>query len=54
MANKDIIGLLGKGLRVIEAFRTERPRRSITDVAEATSLDRATTRRCLLTLHDLG
>lgn len=55
MANKtDIIGSLGKGLRVIEAFRADHPRMSISEVAEATGLDRATARRCLLTLHDLG
>ena len=56
MANKnpDIIASFGKGLRVIEAFSAESPRLSITDVAEVTGLDRATTRRCLLTLHDLG
>lgn len=55
MVNKtDIIASLGKGLRVLESFGAERPRQSITDVAEATGLDRATARRCLLTLHDLG
>lgn len=55
MANKtDIIGSLGKGLQVIEAFGADQPRLSISDVAAATGLDRATARRCLLTLHDLG
>lgn len=55
MTNKsDIIGSLAKGLQVIEAFRAEQPRMSISDVAAATGLDRATARRCLLTLHDLG
>lgn len=55
MANRtDIIGSLGKGLQVIEAFGAGQPRMSITEVADATGLDRATARRCLLTLHDLG
>lgn len=55
MANRtDIIGSLAKGLQVIEAFGAEQPRMSISDVADATGLDRATTRRCLLTLHELG
>lgn len=55
MANRtDIIGSLGKGLLVIEAFGAERPRMAISEVAEATGLDRATARRCLLTLHELG
>lgn len=55
MVNKtDFIASLAKGLSVIEAFRAERSRLSISDVAEATRLDRATARRCLLTLHELG
>ncbi len=54
MADKDIIGSLAKGLRVIEAFRAEHPRMSISDISDATGLDRATARRCLLTLHHLG
>lgn len=56
MSNKptDIIASLSKGLRVLECFGAETPRLSITDVATATSLDRATARRCLLTLHHDG
>lgn len=55
MANgTDFIASLGKGLSVIEAFRAERPRLSISEVAGMTGLDRATARRCLLTLHELG
>ncbi|MDA7963497.1 IclR family transcriptional regulator [Ruegeria sp.] len=56
MVNKstDFVGSLAKGLRVIEAFQADRPRLSITDVARETGLDRATARRCLLTLVDLG
>jgi len=55
MANKtDIIASMLKGLSVIEAFRAERPRLSIAEVSEITGLDRATARRCLLTLHEGG
>ena len=45
---------MAKGLRVLEAFGADHPRRAIADVAQATGLDRATARRCLLTLHKLG
>lgn len=55
MANKtDIIASMLKGLSVIEAFRAEHPRLSIAEVSEITGLDRATARRCLLTLHEGG
>jgi IclR family pca regulon transcriptional regulator len=56
MVNKttDIIASLAKGLRVLECFGAETPRVSIAETAEATGLDRATARRCLLTLHDAG
>ena len=56
MLNKstDIIASFAKGLRVLECFSADSPRLSITDVAVKTSLDRATARRCLLTLHDSG
>lgn len=50
----DHIGSLAKGLRVLECFSADHPRLSITDVASATGLDRATARRCLLTLHHEG
>lgn len=50
----DIIASMLKGLRVIEVFGAERPRLSIAEVAELTGLDRATARRCLLTLHEGG
>ncbi|MBC8718654.1 IclR family transcriptional regulator C-terminal domain-containing protein [Ochrobactrum sp. Marseille-Q0166] len=51
---RDIMGGLAKGLKVIEAFSAERPRLSIAEAAEIAGLDRATTRRCLLTLSELG
>ena len=55
MLNKtDMIASLAKGLSVLECFGAERPRLAIAEVAEATGLDRATARRCLLTLHSLG
>ncbi|MBN9029590.1 MAG: helix-turn-helix domain-containing protein [Rhizobiales bacterium] len=48
------MGGLAKGLKVIEAFTAEHPRLSIADAAAITGLDRATARRCLLTLAELG
>lgn len=50
----DFMGGFAKGLAVIEAFSAEKSRLSISDAAEATGFDRATARRCLLTLADLG
>ena len=55
MANRtDIVASIGKGLRVLECFGNDTPRLAISDVAAATGFDRATARRCLLTLHELG
>ncbi|MBN9672144.1 IclR family transcriptional regulator domain-containing protein [Roseibium aggregatum] len=56
MLNKptDYIASLAKGLKVIECFGAETSRLSISDVARTTGLDRATARRCLLTLHHEG
>lgn len=48
--NKETIAGFAKGLRVIEAFDEGRPRLSIAEVASLTGLERATARRCLLTL----
>ena len=53
MRETDFIGGFAKGLKVIEAFGEAHPRLTIADVARITGLDRATARRCLLTLHDL-
>lgn len=50
----ETMGGLAKGLAVIETFTAERPRQSISEAATASGLDRATTRRCLLTLAQLG
>ncbi len=54
IGERDIMGGLAKGLAVIESFTAERPRQSITEAATAAGLDRATARRCLLTLSHLG
>lgn len=55
MLNKtDTIASFAKGLRVLECFGAEHPRRSVSEIAAATGLDRATARRCLLTLHAEG
>jgi IclR family pca regulon transcriptional regulator len=51
---RDTMGGLAKGLQVIETFTATRPRQSISEVSSATGLDRATARRCLLTLAYLG
>ncbi|MBT9382338.1 IclR family transcriptional regulator [Pseudooceanicola sp. CBS1P-1] len=50
----DFIASFAKGLQVLECFGAEAVRLSITQVSEATGLDRATARRCLLTLAELG
>ncbi|OLP62596.1 IclR family transcriptional regulator [Xaviernesmea oryzae] len=54
VSERDMMGGLAKGLKVIEAFSAERPRLSIAEAAEISGLDRATARRCLLTLAELG
>ncbi|MGV8834375.1 MAG: IclR family transcriptional regulator domain-containing protein [Devosia sp.] len=54
MRDGDIINGLVNGLAVIECFDEERASLSITDVANRTGLERATARRCLLTLTHLG
>jgi IclR family transcriptional regulator, pca regulon regulatory protein len=54
LKSTDTLGGLAKGLRVIEAFSVQRPRLAIADVSQSTGLDRATSRRCLLTLTSLG
>ncbi|TNB48555.1 helix-turn-helix domain-containing protein [Martelella lutilitoris] len=50
----DTIASFAKGLRVITCFGADTPRLSIAEVSAATGLDRATARRCLLTLHAEG
>lgn len=48
------MGGLAKGLAVIETFSVAHPRQTISEVSAASGLDRATARRCLLTLAHLG
>lgn len=45
---------LARGLAVLEAFSEDRPRMTLSEVATATGLTRATARRLVLTLHELG
>lgn len=54
ITERDIMSGLAKGLAVIETFTADHPRRSISSAAAASGLDRATTRRCLLTLAQRG
>jgi IclR family pca regulon transcriptional regulator len=51
---RDLVAGLEKGLAVIEAFDQERPRLTISQVAERTGLTRAAARRYLITLTHLG
>ncbi|GAA4403614.1 IclR family transcriptional regulator [Tsukamurella soli] len=50
----DYVQSLARGLAVIRAFGADAPRQTLTDVAKATDLSRATARRFLLTLTELG
>lgn len=52
--SSDYVQSLGRGLAVIRAFDGVNPRRTLTDVAKTTDLTRATARRFLLTLSELG
>jgi IclR family transcriptional regulator, pca regulon regulatory protein len=52
--DRNLVGGFMKGLRIIEAFGTDHPRLTISDVSRATDLDRATCRRLLLTLVSRG
>ncbi|MEM7717635.1 MAG: IclR family transcriptional regulator C-terminal domain-containing protein [Pseudomonadota bacterium] len=55
MSNRtDYIASLVKGLTVIECFSADNPRLSTTEVSVLTKLDRASARRCLLTLVEAG
>lgn len=54
ITERDIMGGLAKGLAAIETFTADHPRQSIAEVAAASGLDRATARRCLLTLAHQG
>lgn len=54
ISERDTMGGLAKGLAVIETFNAQRTRQSIAEVSAASGLDRATARRCLLTLAHIG
>lgn len=45
---------LAKGLAIIEMFRQTRSAVTVSSAAEATSISRASARRCLITLTELG
>jgi len=49
-ADRETIAGFAKGLRVIEVFDGDRQRLTITEVSRLAGLERATARRCLLTL----
>lgn len=50
----EYLEILARGLRVITAFSAERRQMTLSEVAVAVNLNRATTRRALLTLESLG
>jgi IclR family pca regulon transcriptional regulator len=54
MGETDFVSGFARGLKVIEAFGETHQRLSIADASKLTGLDRATTRRSLLTLAELG
>lgn len=54
IADRDMMGGLAKGLSIIETFTADRPRQTLSQAAAAAGLDRATARRCLLTLAHAG
>lgn len=54
MAATEGMAGLAKGLAVLEAFGAAHAKLTISDAAKMTDLSRATARRCLLTLVDLG
>ena len=54
MAETDFVSGFARGLKVLEAFGESNQRLAIADAARITGLDRATVRRLLLTLSELG
>lgn len=54
MAGEEYVQSLARGLEVLRAFDAENPELTLTDVAGLTGLTRATARRFLLTLVELG
>lgn len=54
MNERDFVNSLARGLEVIRAFTRLKPRMTLTEVAKATGMTRATVRRFLLTLQHEG
>src|SRR6059058_87261 len=52
--NKDHMGGLAKGLRLLAAFDAAHARMTVTEAARLVDLSPASARRCLLTLRELG
>jgi IclR family pca regulon transcriptional regulator len=52
--NKDHMGGLAKGLRLLEAFDAAHARMTVTEAARQVDISLASARRCLLTLVELG
>jgi len=52
--NKDFLKTLDRGLAVIKSFDGDTPRMTLSQVAHKTSMSRASARRFLLTLENLG
>ena len=52
--NRDRMGGLAKGLRLLEAFDAAHARMTVSEAARAVALTPASARRCLLTLCELG
>lgn len=52
--DRDFVGALASGLQVLQAFGSDCPRMTLSEVAARTAMDRAKARRFLLTLHALG
>jgi len=50
ISNRDFVNSLARGLEVIRAFTRTQPRMTLSDIARATGMTRATVRRLLLTL----
>jgi IclR helix-turn-helix domain len=48
------MGGLAKGLAIIEAFSPHRTRMTLSEAAQSSGTSRASARRCLLTLAELG
>lgn len=53
-SDRDTMGGLVKGLRILEAFDSAHVRMTITEAARRTQVSEAAARRCLLTLVQLG